>query len=166
MYLQAGERSSEHQRPHCLHLPSFVIEYSTLSGERPTQIKAFEREVDKRRSKMVNYIFFLRVTPFLPNTCGSSSLRPSWLRGGWVGRWREAAAETHVVLGRVQVYQRSVARRSRAVFRLRGGLPPRPAAQQRDGHPGTSPYPLTAPMTCDAPVCSKRSCSDSNRIPR
>jgi uncharacterized membrane protein YdjX (TVP38/TMEM64 family) len=24
--------------------------------------------VDKRRSQMTNYIFFLRVTPFLPNT--------------------------------------------------------------------------------------------------
>lgn len=34
----------------------------------PNKIKAFEREVDKRRSQMTNYMFFLRVTPFLPNT--------------------------------------------------------------------------------------------------
>jgi uncharacterized membrane protein YdjX (TVP38/TMEM64 family) len=31
-------------------------------------VRAFKREVEKRRSNMINYIFFLRVTPFLPNT--------------------------------------------------------------------------------------------------
>lgn len=34
----------------------------------PDKVKAFECEVDKRRSQMTNYMFFLRVTPFLPNT--------------------------------------------------------------------------------------------------
>lgn len=32
------------------------------------QIRAFEKEVDARRAQMTNYMFFLRVTPFLPNT--------------------------------------------------------------------------------------------------
>uniref|UniRef100_A0A7S0RLH6 VTT domain-containing protein n=1 Tax=Pyramimonas obovata TaxID=1411642 RepID=A0A7S0RLH6_9CHLO len=34
----------------------------------PSKVRAFQREVEKRRSSMTNYIFFLRVTPFLPNT--------------------------------------------------------------------------------------------------
>mmetsp|Transcript_23933 Transcript_23933/g.32918 ORF Transcript_23933/g.32918 Transcript_23933/m.32918 type:complete len:290 (-) Transcript_23933:53-922(-) len=34
----------------------------------PQKIEAFKREVRKRRSQLAAYIFFLRVTPFLPNT--------------------------------------------------------------------------------------------------
>jgi len=34
----------------------------------PHKIRAFEKEVDARRAQMTNYMFFLRVTPFLPNT--------------------------------------------------------------------------------------------------
>lgn len=34
----------------------------------PEKVEAFSREVEKRKKSMTNYIFFLRITPFLPNT--------------------------------------------------------------------------------------------------
>lgn len=34
----------------------------------PEKVGAFGEEVDRRRSDMLSYILFLRVTPILPNT--------------------------------------------------------------------------------------------------
>ena len=57
-----------HLTPTPTPTPTLTLTLALTPTPTQTQIKAFKREVDKRRSQMTNYIFFLRVTPFLPNT--------------------------------------------------------------------------------------------------
>lgn len=54
--------------------PSFCYYINSIVGRKiayriwPEKVEAFSREVEKRKKSMTNYIFFLRITPFLPNT--------------------------------------------------------------------------------------------------
>ncbi|EGG16023.1 hypothetical protein DFA_09695 [Cavenderia fasciculata] len=51
----------------CSYMSSYYIVRNLVKKFFPDKLTVFATEVNKRRSNLLNYIIFLRITPFLPN---------------------------------------------------------------------------------------------------